>query len=149
MGSRILGPVPERPISANPGLKFCSTFYIYFPMHCLHCKVTFCVILTISQSKGSTEFVSLSSKFEDKNPVLKIWLNLGLNFTLFRRNRAVGFWIWNTAQGTRNPTNDWNPESKFHWKRIQNPESGIRNSWRDNQIPGLVLDSLTSTYTSI
>jgi len=32
-----LGPVPEheRPINANPGLQFCSTFCIYLPMHCL------------------------------------------------------------------------------------------------------------------
>ena len=29
------GPVPERPFSANPGLRFCSTCYIYVPMHCL------------------------------------------------------------------------------------------------------------------
>ena len=28
-------PVPERPISANPGLKFGSTFCIYFPTYCL------------------------------------------------------------------------------------------------------------------
>ena len=28
-------PVPERPISANPGIKFCSTFCIYLPVHCL------------------------------------------------------------------------------------------------------------------
>ena len=41
--------VPERPISANPALKFCSTFCIYLSMH----WVTFCVIITISQSKGS------------------------------------------------------------------------------------------------
>ena len=27
------GPVPERPISANRGLKFCSTFCIYLPIH--------------------------------------------------------------------------------------------------------------------
>ena len=26
-------------------------------------------------------------------------------------------------QGIRNPTNDWDPESKFHWQRIRNPES--------------------------
>ena len=31
----------------------------------------------------------------------------------------LSFGIQNTAQGIRNPTNDWNPESKFHW----NPES--------------------------
>ena len=29
------GPVPERPISANPGLRLCSPFWIYLPMHCL------------------------------------------------------------------------------------------------------------------
>ena len=31
----LLGPVPERPISVNPGLKFCSVFVFYIPMHCL------------------------------------------------------------------------------------------------------------------
>ena len=42
--SNHLGPVPERPISANSGLKFCSTaFCIYPPMHCLeqHFVLTF------------------------------------------------------------------------------------------------------------
>ena len=29
------GPVPERPISANRRLKFCFSFCIYLPMHCL------------------------------------------------------------------------------------------------------------------
>ena len=28
-------PVPERPISVNPGLTFCSVFVFYIPMHCL------------------------------------------------------------------------------------------------------------------
>ena len=27
--------VPERPISVNPGLKFCSVFIFYLPMYCL------------------------------------------------------------------------------------------------------------------
>ena len=39
----------------------------------------------------------------------------------------LGFGIWNTAQGIRNPTNDWYPESKFHWLILEsstwNPES--------------------------
>ena len=26
----------------------------------------------------------------------------------------LGFGIWNIALGIRNPTKDWNPESKFH-----------------------------------
>ena len=35
-GYRDLGPVPrERLISVNPGLKFCSVFVFYIPMHCL------------------------------------------------------------------------------------------------------------------
>ena len=35
--------------------------------------------------------------------------------------------IWNTAQGIRNPGNDWNPESKFHSQEsgIHSLESGI------------------------
>ena len=47
--------------------------------------------------------------------------------------------IRNTAQGIRNLTNDWNPESKFHWQ-IWNPLPGIRNPRRRIQT---VLDSLT------
>ena len=43
--------VPERPISANQGLKFCSTFCIYLSDALP--RVTFCVVITISQSKGS------------------------------------------------------------------------------------------------
>ena len=29
------GPIPERPININPGLKFCSMFVFYIPMYCL------------------------------------------------------------------------------------------------------------------
>ena len=29
------GPVPERPISVNPGLKFCSVSVFCIPIHCL------------------------------------------------------------------------------------------------------------------
>ena len=38
----------------------------------------------------------------------------------------MGIGIRNTAVGIRNPTNDWNPESKFHGKRCgkQYLESG-------------------------
>ena len=54
----------------------------------------------------------------------------------------LGFEIRNSAQGIRNPTTDWNPESKFHCQRLEsstwNLESGAWN-------PGsrTVLDSLT------
>ena len=43
----VQGQVPERPISANPGLKFCSPFCIYVPSYAL-LRVTFCVIITVS-----------------------------------------------------------------------------------------------------
>ena len=46
----------------------------------------------------------------------------------------MGFGTRNVAQGNRNPTKDWNPESKFHCHRLEsstwNPESGIRNPRR-------------------
>ena len=35
MASLLPSPVPERPISANMGLKFCSIFVFYHPMYCL------------------------------------------------------------------------------------------------------------------
>ena len=50
------------------------------------------------------------------------------NFLLVE-SEILGFGIRNTAQGIRNPTNDWNPESKFHWQKLEsstwNPESWI------------------------
>ena len=33
---------------------------------------------------------------------------------------------WNTAQGIRNLTNDWNPESEFHWQRLES------STWNPN-----------------
>ena len=33
----------------------------------------------------------------------------------------LGFEIRNSAKGIKNPVNDWNPESKFHWQEICNP----------------------------
>ena len=59
----------------------------------------------------------------------------------------LGFWIRNTAQGIRNPTNNWNPESKFHWQRLEsstwNPES---TEW--NPESKIVLDSLSKAIWS-
>ena len=45
--------------------------------------------------------------------------------------------IWNTAQGIRNPTRDWNPETNFHWQRNQNPLPGTRNPQYGPQNPRL------------
>ena len=75
----------------------------------------------------------------------------------------LGFRIRNTA---RNPTNDWNPESKFHWQRLKsstlNPESTALNpesktvldsvAWGDSlfnvgELLGrLILNKLTQVY---
>ena len=47
---------------------------------------------------------------------------------LLVESRILGFEIQNTAQGIRNPTNDWNTESIFPWQRLGsntcNPASG-------------------------
>ena len=55
------------------------------------------------------------------------------------RRFEKGFGILNTAQGIRNPSNDWNRESKFHRQGIPNQvlESGIRNPRRGIQNPRL------------
>ena len=74
-----LGPVPERSISANPGLKLCS--YVLL-------RVTFCVIITVSWGKDSTVFFFSSSCMSlDKKTLLKTRLNPGLNLTNFRGTR--------------------------------------------------------------
>ena len=66
-----MGLVPERPISANPGLKFVP-FLSYLEV-------------TISRSKGPTIFCKLEFHvLREKNTLLKIWLNPGLNLTVFR-----------------------------------------------------------------
>lgn len=47
-------------------------------------------------------------------------------------SRILSFGIWNSPQGICNPTNDWNGESKFHWKGIWTLQRGMYNprlSW--------------------
>ena len=75
----------------------------------------------------------------------------------------LGFGIRNTA---RNPTNDWNPESKFHWQRLKSstldPESTAWNpesktvldsvAWGDSLfnvgelLGSLIVNKLTQVY---
>ena len=64
--------VPERPINANPGIKFCCSFFIYLPMPAL-LRVTFCVTISFSPSKGTKDFFTLQS-----HNLVKILLNPGL-----------------------------------------------------------------------
>ena len=69
MKIKVQGPVPERSISANPGLKFCSSFVIYLP--------------TYLGVKAQQYFFSSSCMSLDKKTLLKTWLNPGLNLTIF------------------------------------------------------------------
>ena len=76
------GPVPERPISANPGLKILFHFRIYLPMHGLE---QHSVLSSLNLEVKTPEyFVSSSDMFLDKKTLLKIWVNPGLNLTVFR-----------------------------------------------------------------
>ena len=44
-------------------------------------------------------------------------------------SRILIFEFRNTTQGIRDPINDWNPESRFHWPMLELPflESGIHS----------------------
>ena len=57
--------------------------------------------------------------------------------------QTPGIGIRNKAQEIRNPTNDWIPDSKFHWERLEsntlNTESTALNPELGKQT---VLDSL-------
>ena len=56
-----------------------------------------------------------------KSAMLMEWVILGFEI----RNTVQG--IQNSVLWIRNPTNDWNRESKFHWQRIQSPVPKIQN----------------------
>ena len=56
----------------------------------------------------------------------------------FVKSGLLSFGIQNSTQGIRNPANDWNPESKFHWQGIRNPET---TAW--SQVPKTALVYLT------
>ena len=46
-----------------------------------------------------------------------------------------GFGIRNTAQGIRNPTNDWNLESKFHWQRLKSSTWSPKSTeWKKRRV---------------
>ena len=75
------GWVPERPITANRVLKFCSVFAYCLPMYCL--QIHFVLSLLYLVVKAQQHFVSSSCTFSDEKTLLKIWLNPGLNLTSF------------------------------------------------------------------
>ena len=52
-------------------------------------------------------------------------VGFGIQQSFAVESGILGFGIRCTAQGIRNSTNDWNPESKFHSQEIRNPLLGI------------------------
>ena len=83
------------------------------------------VIWQIAQCKGI--WIPESSKF--------LLVEFGIRKKLAVKSGILGFGIRNRAQGIRNPTNEWNPESTFHWQRVLNQMPRIRNPWREIQNP--------------
>ena len=80
-----------------------------------------------------------SSKVLLRNPECwKIYAS-GIREIFASQSGILGFGIWNTAQGIRNPTNDSNPESASSIDKVfgRNPVPGIRNPWPGIQNPRL------------
>ena len=106
----------------------------------------------------------LSSRPMQKNPDCRIreifaWGILNPEkFCSLNPELNMGFGTRNVAQENRNPTKDWNPESKFHCHRLEsstwNPESSAWNpesktfldflTWSDSR---LIWPSYTAAYT--
>ena len=77
------GPIPERPISINPGFKFCSVFVFYIPMYCLWQHFVFSGSIIL---KGSTVFCSMLHVLRWENCAW-IWLSW-IKLNQLSRNRA-------------------------------------------------------------
>lgn len=56
---------------------------------------------------------------ESRKFLLVVETRMGESFLV--ETGILGFAIRETAEGIRNPTKDWNPESKFHGQRNRNP----------------------------
>ena len=56
------------------------------------------------------------------------------NFLLVESG-ILGLGIRNTAQGIRNPTNDWNTKSKFHWQKLESEIHSVRwgREWKGRE----------------
>ena len=77
-----------------------------------------------------------SPQIRYRNPWNFCLWNLEAQKILLLASGILGFGIRNTAQRIRNPSNDWNPESNFYWKRLE-MDTGIRNPLRGIQNPKL------------
>ena len=95
-------------------------------------------------------FTSLNKYWKFRNPgtasCKEIQIQESGKFLLVESGiRILDSGIWNTAQVIRNPSNDWNPESKSHWQRNRNSVPGIQNP-RLSWIP---LRGATGTFSSV
>ena len=87
-----LGPVPERPNSVNPGLKFCFVFVFYILMQCLGWH--FVLSLPFLVVKDQQYFVTSSCMFLDEKNVLEFCLILAwVKLNHLSRNRALNFML--------------------------------------------------------
>ena len=64
---------PERPVSANPELTFCSNFCIYL-LRTAYSQIIFELSLLHLRVKAQQYFVSLSYMLLDQKAVFKFWL---------------------------------------------------------------------------
>ena len=79
----------------------------------------------------SDEKGNYSKRQEKVAPFKGNWILESEKFLLVETG-ILGSGMRKTAEGIRNPTYDWNPESKFHGQRIRYPGPGIQNprlSW--------------------
>ena len=73
----VQGPIPESSISVNPGLKFCSVFVFYIPMHYLGWHLLLSLLYLVV--KDQQYFVTSTCMFLDEKNVLKILFDPCLN----------------------------------------------------------------------
>ena len=94
------------------------------------------ILLTIPTKRCLASYSSSAESFKNSRHVRVSGFRSPWNFCLwnpeydkffFMKSGILVFGIWNTDQGIPFPIKDWNPESKFHWQRVEsstwNPES--------------------------
>ena len=60
---------------------------------------------------------------------------------LLLESGILGFGIQNTAQGTRNPTNDWNQEYSLHCQRLESSVCNLESAAWNPESKTYFLDS--------
>ena len=72
---------------------------------------------------------------------------------LLEKSGILGSGIWSKVQRIRNPSNEWNPESKFHWQRLGSstwyPQFTTWNPESKTVLDSLSWDEWLSTFIKI